>query len=87
MEVIQPVQSADNSAFVFVHVDVEIVFPHGYGPWWLRSQTDAYFSNVADTVDDNGSLYLTWSRKIRILAFRVDQNLSVRPAIWVDIGQ
>ncbi len=60
---------------------------NGYGPWWLRSQTDAYFSNAADTVDDNGSLYLTWSRKIRILAFRVDQNLSVRPAIWVDIGQ
>ena len=59
----------------------------GYGSWWLRSQTDAYFSNAADTVDGNGSLYLTWSRKIRILAFRVDQNLSVRPVIWVDIGQ
>ena len=59
----------------------------GYGSWWLRSQTDAYFSNAADTVDGNGSLYLTWRRKIRIFAFRVEQNLSVRPVIWVDIGQ
>lgn len=56
--------------------------------WWLRSQTDesSWSGNAADIVSGNGSL--VEYKSVAPCMRRVDApNTSVRPAIWVDIGQ
>lgn len=56
--------------------------------WWLRSQTDesSWSGNAADIVDGSGSL--VEYKSVAPCMRRVDAtNTSVRPAIWVDIGQ
>ena len=56
--------------------------------WWLRSQTDesSWSGNAADIVSGSGSL--VEYKSVAPCMSRVDApNTSVRPAIWVDIGQ
>lgn len=56
--------------------------------WWLRSQTDesSWSGNAADIVSGSGSL--VEYKSVAPCMHRVDApNISVRPAIWVDIGQ
>ena len=56
--------------------------------WWLRSQTDesSWSGNAADIVAGDGSL-VEYKSVVPCMSRVDDSNTSVRPAIWVDIGQ
>lgn len=56
--------------------------------WWLRSQTDesSWSGNAADIVAGSGSL-VEYKSVAPCMSRVDDSNTSVRPAIWVDIGQ
>ena len=56
--------------------------------WWLRSQTDesSWSGNAADIVAGSGSL-VEYKSVVPCMSRVDDSNMSVRPAIWVDIGQ
>lgn len=56
--------------------------------WWLRSQTDesSWSGNAADIVSGSGSL-VEYKSAAPCMSRVDDIETSVRPAIWVDIGQ
>lgn len=56
--------------------------------WWLRSQTDesSWSGNAADVVSGSGSL-VEYESATPCMSRVDDTETSVRPAIWVDIGQ